>query len=161
MTERLHFHFSLSCIREGNGNPLQCSCLENPRDGGIYLCNYLLSLVLLIFSCGFKLVTIVLLFQSEEFPLVLLVGRVWKWQILSFLSENVFNFSVGLCFIFKFQYVWNSWFIVFLFNTWNVTSWSSGLQRSDKKSAVHLIEAHCMWGVTFFLMLSRYHFVFQ
>ena len=33
MTERLHFHFSLSCIREGNGNPLQCSRLENPRDG--------------------------------------------------------------------------------------------------------------------------------
>ena len=32
-TERLHFHFSLSCIRVGNGNPLQCSCLENPRDG--------------------------------------------------------------------------------------------------------------------------------
>ena len=34
MTERLHFHFSLSCIGEGNGNPRQCSCLENPRDGG-------------------------------------------------------------------------------------------------------------------------------
>ena len=34
MTEQLHFHFSLSCIGEGNGNPLQCSCLENPRDGG-------------------------------------------------------------------------------------------------------------------------------
>ena len=33
-TERLHFHFSLSCIGGGNGNPLQCSCLENPRDGG-------------------------------------------------------------------------------------------------------------------------------
>ena len=33
-TECLHFHFSLSCIGEGNGNPLQCSCLENPRDGG-------------------------------------------------------------------------------------------------------------------------------
>ena len=33
-TERLHFHLSLSCIGEGNGNPLQCSCLENPRDGG-------------------------------------------------------------------------------------------------------------------------------
>ena len=32
-TERLHFHFTLSCIGEGNGNPLQCSCLENPRDG--------------------------------------------------------------------------------------------------------------------------------
>ena len=33
---RLHFHFSLSCIGEGNGNPLQCSCLENPRDGGAW-----------------------------------------------------------------------------------------------------------------------------
>ena len=32
-TERLHFHFSLSCTGEGNSNPLQCSCLENPRDG--------------------------------------------------------------------------------------------------------------------------------
>ena len=36
MTERLHFHFSLACIREGNGNPLQCSCLENPKDGGAW-----------------------------------------------------------------------------------------------------------------------------
>ena len=34
MTERLHFHFSLSCIGEGNGNPLQYSCRENPRDRG-------------------------------------------------------------------------------------------------------------------------------
>ena len=35
-TERLHFRFSLSCIGEGNGNPLECSCLENPRDGGAW-----------------------------------------------------------------------------------------------------------------------------
>ena len=35
-TEQLHFHFSLSCIGEGNGNPLQYSCLENPRDGGAW-----------------------------------------------------------------------------------------------------------------------------
>ena len=35
-TEWLHFHFSLSCIGEGNGNPLQCSCLENPRAGGAW-----------------------------------------------------------------------------------------------------------------------------
>ena len=35
-TERLHFHLSLSCIGEGNGDPLQCSCLENPRDGGAW-----------------------------------------------------------------------------------------------------------------------------
>ena len=35
-TEQLRFHFSLSCIGEGNGNPLQCSCLENPRDRGAW-----------------------------------------------------------------------------------------------------------------------------
>ena len=35
-TERLHFHFSLLCIGEGNGNPLQCSCLENPGDRGAW-----------------------------------------------------------------------------------------------------------------------------
>ena len=35
-TERLHFHFPLSCTGEGNGNPLQCSGLENPRDGGAW-----------------------------------------------------------------------------------------------------------------------------
>ena len=36
MTKRLHFHFSLSCTGEGNGKPLQYSCLENPRDGGAW-----------------------------------------------------------------------------------------------------------------------------
>ena len=36
MTEQLHFHVSLSCIGEGNGNSLQCYCLENPRDGGAW-----------------------------------------------------------------------------------------------------------------------------
>ena len=36
MTEWLHFPFSLSFIGEGNGNPLQCSCLENPGDGGAW-----------------------------------------------------------------------------------------------------------------------------
>ena len=36
VTEGLHFHFSLSCTGEGNGNPLQCSCLENPRDRGAW-----------------------------------------------------------------------------------------------------------------------------
>ena len=35
-TEWLHFHFSLACIGEGNGSPLQCSCLENPSDGGAW-----------------------------------------------------------------------------------------------------------------------------
>ena len=37
-TERLNFHFSLSCTGERNGNPLQCSCLENPREGSLVGC---------------------------------------------------------------------------------------------------------------------------
>ena len=40
MTERLPFHFSLSCIGAGNGNPLQCSCLENPRDRGAWWASF-------------------------------------------------------------------------------------------------------------------------
>ena len=36
LQEQLHFHFSLSCVGEGNGNPLQCSCLENPGEGGVW-----------------------------------------------------------------------------------------------------------------------------
>ena len=39
MTERLHFHFSLSCTEEGNGNPLQYSCLDNPRHGSLVGCH--------------------------------------------------------------------------------------------------------------------------
>ena len=39
MTEQLHIHFSLSCIGDGNGNPLQYSCLENPRDGSLVGCH--------------------------------------------------------------------------------------------------------------------------
>ena len=35
-TQRLHFRFSLSCIGKGHGNPLQCSCLENPGGGGAW-----------------------------------------------------------------------------------------------------------------------------
>ena len=35
-TEQFHFHFSISCTGEGNGDPLHCSCLENPRDGGAW-----------------------------------------------------------------------------------------------------------------------------
>ena len=38
--KRLHFHFSLSCIAEGNGNSLQCPCLANPRDGGAWAAVY-------------------------------------------------------------------------------------------------------------------------
>ena len=73
MTEQLHFDFSLSCIGEGNGNPLQCSCLENPKDEGawwaavygvtqsqtrlkrlsVYMCTYIWIQFLVSYSQGF------------------------------------------------------------------------------------------------------------
>ena len=68
-TEWLHFHFSLSCIGEGNGNPLQCSCLENPRDGGTW------------------------------WAAVSGVTQSWTWlkQLSSSSTVEIIKFSTGLC----------------------------------------------------------------
>ena len=75
MTERLHFHFPFSCIGEGNGNPLQCSYLENPRDGGacwaaVYgvaqsrtRLKWLSSYFLPILICCFPILQVVAIFQ--------------------------------------------------------------------------------------------------
>ena len=68
MTERLPFHFSLSCIGEGNGNPLQCSCLENPRDAGAWWAavygvgSDLAAAAALIFGATF--------FRMQDWPLI-------------------------------------------------------------------------------------------
>ena len=52
MTKRLHFYFSLSCIGEGNGKPLQCSCLENPRDGGAWFYVSINIVIYFLVSCS-------------------------------------------------------------------------------------------------------------
>ena len=96
-TERLHFHFSLSCIGEGNGNPLQCSCLENPRDGSLVGCrlwgrtesdtteviqqqqqdnHMVLSFILLII--------ILINFWILKQPYILEVTPTWSWCIILF-----------------------------------------------------------------------------
>ena len=80
-TERLHFHFSLSCIGEGNGTPLQCSFLENPRDGGAWwatVCGVAQSRIRLNDSaaaaggdgsCGHEVSSITLVFTQVIIPL--------------------------------------------------------------------------------------------
>ena len=74
-TEQLHFHFSLSCIGEGNGNPLQYSCLKNPRDGGAWWADdygvtqswtRLKWLSISSSSCCIRVLTCILLFTSHK-----------------------------------------------------------------------------------------------
>ena len=74
MTERLHFHFSLSCIGEGNGNPLQCSCLENPRDGG--------ALWAAVYGVAQSQTRLKRLSSSNEYTTVYILEC--KWEIPSF-----------------------------------------------------------------------------
>ena len=98
-TERLDFHFSLSCIGEGNGNPLQCSCLENPRDGkawwaAVYevaqsrtrlkrLSSSSSSMIPLPFTLLFwvRVYTPFLCFLSREDPLTLVEELIW-WSLI-------------------------------------------------------------------------------
>ena len=68
-TEWLHFHFSLSCIGEGNGNPLQCSYLENPRDIGAWW-----AAVHGVAEVGHNWATSLSLFTFMHWR------RKWKWQ---------------------------------------------------------------------------------
>ena len=74
MSERLHLHFSLSCIGEGNGNPLQCPCLENPRDGG--------ALWAAVYGVAQSRTGLKRLSSSNEYTAVYILE--YKWRIPSF-----------------------------------------------------------------------------
>ena len=111
-TERLHFHFSLSCIGEGNGNPLQCSCLENPRDGGAWwaalygvaqrqtrlkrLSNSSSSIAYeVLFKCGFQLIGAPLVVQMVTFTRLVTNGiRICPVAIWIFIFQSALKFSL-------------------------------------------------------------------
>ena len=85
-TERLHFHFSLSCIGEENGNPLQCSCLENPRDGGAWwaaLYGVAQSRTRLKRLSSSRMVKVRKNWQYQ------LLGRMWSNKLWCIVNENV------------------------------------------------------------------------
>ena len=92
-TEQLHFHFSLSCIGEGNGNPLQCSCLENPRDRGAWwaavsgVAQHDWSDLVVMWPDAMSLV--VLIFSLSKFHIYSLV-----YCIGVFLSEKIHTFPI-------------------------------------------------------------------
>ena len=80
MTEQLHFHFSLLCIGEGNGNPLQCSCLENPRGGGAWW-----AAVSGVAQSRTRLKQL-----SSSSSRVLIIGNIITSLLFSSLKQNVF-----------------------------------------------------------------------
>ena len=107
-TERLHFHFSLSCIGEGNGNPLQCSCLENPRDGASWWAavygvaesrtrlkwlssNNFCKKVIIFFFFFFKVVTHKLLVYHLVFLTAPLKSKKWLSSLVHWDSNSLSN----------------------------------------------------------------------
>ena len=73
-TEQLPFHFSLSCIGEGNGNPLQCSCLENPRDRGAWWAS--------VYGVAHSQTQLKRLSSSKETSPRLMVAKEWNFSIV-------------------------------------------------------------------------------
>ena len=87
-TEWLHFHFSLSCIGEGNGNPLQCSCLENPRDGGAWWAT--------VYGVAQSRTRLKRLSSSSSVLLPSLGQKLWYHSLTSFcyMASNNFFYSI-------------------------------------------------------------------
>ena len=103
-TERLHFHFSLSCIGEGNGSPLQCSCPENPEDGGAWwaaVCGVAQSRTrltrlsssssraLICSSCHNRTTTDWVVYKQQEFPSHSSGGMRFENMVPACLSEGL------------------------------------------------------------------------
>ena len=103
MTERLHFHFSLSCTGEGNGNPLQCSCLENPRDRGAWwaaiygVAQNQTRLKRLSSSCTAWLTLLLLLYPSAVNTFLSSVKVINKILSLDSAVTFLMEAKVGLC----------------------------------------------------------------
>ena len=104
MTERLHFHFSPSRIGEGNGNPLQCSCLKNPRDGGAWWAA--------IYGVTQSQTRLKRLSSSSLYLLILFSYLVSSPPLCTLITISLFSVSMSLLvfsyihlFIFKFSHI--------------------------------------------------------
>ena len=90
MTEQLHFHFSLSCIGEGNGNPLQCSCLKNPMDRGawwaaVYGVAQSWTWLKWLSSSSSSIITYILIMRNLRLMALKITGKhVEIWKIMSY-----------------------------------------------------------------------------
>ena len=92
MTEQLHFHFSLSCIGEGNGNPLHCSCLQNPRDGGAWwaaVYGVAQSRTRLKWLSSSEMITIFIMKETTKITVLQLINqRRWSLSIVGFKTDS-------------------------------------------------------------------------
>ena len=133
-TEQLHFHFSLSCIGEGNGNPLQCSCLENPRNGGAWW-------------AAFYGVA-----QSRT-RLKWLSNNQWCWTSYHMLVGLLYSFfeeiSVQVLCCFSFAKSHGMWDVSFLARDWTVS-----LQLSLNHWTAREVPADFLIGLFVFLLLN-------
>ena len=99
--EQLHFHFSLSCIGEGNGNPLQCSCLENPRDRGAWWAA--------VYRVAQSRPRLKRLSSSKNFLQFVVLHTVKGFSIVNEAEVDVF--WKQLCFLYD-PIKWTIWFLV-------------------------------------------------
>ena len=116
VTERLHFHFSLSCIGEGNGNPLQCSCLERPRDGGAWWAA--------IYGVAQSWTRLKWLSSMHTHKHIYRFGGmvILKIYLLITLFSFIFNFIISFSWLpikeFNFHYIHISSLILYYLQTW-------------------------------------------
>ena len=154
-TEGLHFHFSLSCIGEGKGNPLQCSCLENPRDGGTWraavygVAQSRTRLKRLSSSSHLIHSTLDFTIQSQDAVFTTVFSPFSVSSILRSLLWCIFiialeSFSV-------FFYIWRMWLIYLLIEAWLIYNvLVSGVQHSDSVIYLYInIYAYILFHILF------------
>ena len=148
-TEWLHFHFSPSCIGEGNGNPLQCSCLENPRDGGAWW-----AAVYGVTQSWTQLKRLSSSSSSISFsPLSIMLAVGMSCMVFTVLknidsTKSVESFIMKRCLIFTncfFCIYWNDpWYLPFIWLTWYITITDFYILTHPCILGMNLIWLHCM-----------------
>ena len=160
---RLPFHFSLSCIGEGNGNPLQCSCLENPRDGGAWWAaisgvaqsrTWLKQLS--SSSSSIAWFSILSLFHFEEFLLLSLCVLFSFQYVICFWFHTVYFSSHITFYLWKFDlplfYILYSF--PYILNLWNTVMTILVFFFSDSNFYINYESVSMDW----FLFYYRYYF---
>ena len=147
MTEPLHFHFSLSHIGEGNGNPLWCSCLENPRDGGAWwaavygIAQGQTQLKRLSSSSSYNFSFFISNFIKESSPFYLFMSLDKSLSILFIFSKkqlliSLIFFIVFFVSIHLFLLLWYLWFLFFFLLIWGFVYSFSNCCRSKVRFGI-------------------------
>ena len=127
MTEQLHFHFSLSCIGEGNGNPLRCSCLENPRDRGAWSAS--------IYGVAQSRTRLKQLSSSSSVIFTQVNFHIFLFHLFDFMTSAMYGFVWSTCtFVLKIKFLFLAPCLV---------------AKKKKSSATHYTTQQCTWHILF------------